>query len=125
MDKAKPARISSLLIFTAFFLVSCLTLWAQSPVVTGLNPAAGPVGSTITISGTNLGASTGTVTFSGVTAAVTGWNAGQVTAVGAMSATTGSVLVTTSGGVAATGVPFTATGVTSADDVLGRLRAVV
>src|SRR5258708_11317759 len=125
MDKAKPARISSLLIFTAFFLVSCLTLWAQSPVVTGLNPAAGPVGSTITISGTNLGGWDGNVTFSGVTAAVTGWNAGQVTAVVPMSATTGSVVVTTSGGLAATGVPFTVTGVTYAYDDLGRLVAVV
>src|SRR5258708_6912926 len=125
MDKAKPARISSLLIFTAFFLVSCLTLWAQSPVVTGLNPAAGPVGSTITISGTNLGTWAGTVTFNGVTAAVNAWNAGQVTAVVPMSATTGSVVVTTSGGLAATGVPFTVTGVTYAYDDLGRLVAVV
>src|SRR6267142_687950 len=125
MDKTKPARISSLLVYIFFLLVSCLSLWAQSPVVTGLNPGAGRVGSTITISGTNLGASTGTVTFSGVTAAVTAWNAGQVTAVVPMSATTGSVVVTTSGGLAATGVPFTVTGVTYAYDDLGRLVAVV
>ncbi len=125
MDKAKPARISSLLVYIFFLLVSCLSLWAQSPVVTGLNPGAGPVGSTVTISGTNLGASTGTVTFSGVTAAVIAWNAGQVTAVVPMSATTGSVVVTTSGGLVATGVPFTVTGVTYAYDDLGRLVAVV
>src|SRR5258708_34901717 len=87
MDKAKPARISSLLVFTAFFLVSCLSLWAQSPVVTGLNPGAGPVGSTITISGTNLGTSTGTVTFNGVTAAVTAWNARPVTPGGPLAPT--------------------------------------
>jgi hypothetical protein len=80
------------------------------PNITSLNPASGPVGTPVTITGTNFGASQGTstVTFNGTTATPTSWTATSIGAPVPAGATNGNVVVTV-GGVASSGVPFSVT----------------
>jgi hypothetical protein len=79
------------------------------PSISGISPAAGPVGTLVTINGSNFGASQGssTVTFNG-TGAVTvlSWSASSITVAVPAGATTGNVVVTVSG-VASSGTSFT------------------
>jgi YD repeat-containing protein len=80
----------------------------SAPNISSLSPTTGAVGTTVTISGTNFGASTGSVTFNGSAASPTSWGASSITvAVPAAAATTGNVVVTAAGGVASNGVSFT------------------
>ena len=76
-----------------------------TPAITNLSPTAGPVSSSVTITGTNFGAQ-GTVTFNGVAAAATNWSATSITVTVPTGASTGNVVVT-AGGVASSGVSFT------------------
>ena len=78
------------------------------PSITNLNPTSGAVGTPVTITGTNFGATQGTstVTFNGTTATPTSWSATSIGAPVPAGATTGSVVVTV-GGVASNGVSFT------------------
>ena len=68
-----------------------------TPTVTSLNPASGPVGSTVTITGTNFGATQGTVSFNGTAATISSWTATSIAVVVPAGATTGNVSVTVSG----------------------------
>jgi len=81
---------------------------ATVPSITSLNPTSGPVGTSVTIAGTNFGATQGTstVTFNGKAAAATSWSATSITAPVPSGATTGNVVVTV-GGVGSNGVSFT------------------
>jgi hypothetical protein len=83
---------------------------ATPPSITSLNPTSGPVGTSVTIAGTNFGASQGTstVTFSGTAATATAWSATSITATVPTGAITGNVVVTVAG-LASTGVNFTVT----------------
>jgi|GEM_PF-1446207 len=49
---------------------------AVAPTITSLTPASGPIGTSVTITGTNFGATQGTstVTFGGISATPTSWN---------------------------------------------------
>ena len=88
-----------------------VTTSSSTPTITSLNPASGPVGSSVTITGTNLGSSQGssTVTFyNNQAATVTSWSATSIGATVPANATTGNVVVTV-GGVASNGVSFTVT----------------
>jgi len=78
------------------------------PSITSLTPPSGPVGTPVTIAGTNFGASQGTstVTFNGVAATPTSWSATSIVVPVPTGATTGNVVVTV-GGVASNGVGFT------------------
>jgi Bacterial Ig domain/IPT/TIG domain/Purple acid Phosphatase, N-terminal domain/Immunoglobulin I-set domain len=78
------------------------------PSITSLNPTSGPVGTSVTIAGTNFGATQGTstITFNGTAATATSWSATSITAAVPSGATTGNVVVTV-GGVASNGVSFT------------------
>jgi len=69
------------------------------PSITSLSPNSGPVGTSVTITGTNFGSTQGTstVTFNGVTATPTSWSATSIVAPVPSGATTGSVVVTVSG----------------------------
>src|SRR3989475_11218203 len=78
------------------------------PSITSLNPTFGPVGTSVTITGTNFGApqGTSTVTFNGTTATPTSWNDPSIVVPVPAGAATGNVVVTV-GGQASNGVLFT------------------
>src|SRR5262249_37221013 len=76
--------------------------------IASLSPTTGAVGATVTITGTNFGATQGTslVKFNGVTATPTSWSATSIATPVPAGATTGNVTVTVGGG-ASNGVTFT------------------
>ena len=79
------------------------------PTITGLSPAAGPIGTTVTITGTNFGTTQGasTVAFNGTPAGtVVNWSATSITVAVPSGATTGNVVVTVTN-LASNGFPFT------------------
>src|SRR6267378_2980629 len=86
------------------------TVTVPGPSITGLNPTAGFVGASVTITGANFGATQGTSTvgFNGTTATPTSWSATSIVASVPAGATTGNVVVTV-GGVASNGASFTVT----------------
>lgn len=79
-----------------------------TPKITSLSKTSGPVGTAVTITGTNFGAThgSGTVTFNGTVATITSWTATSIATAVPTGATTGNVVVNTSG-VASNGVKFT------------------
>ena len=80
-------------------------LFTLTPSISLLSPAAGGVGTTVTITGANFGSS-GTVTFNGTSATVTSWNNSSIVTSVPAGATTGNVVVTVNG-IASSGSPFT------------------
>jgi hypothetical protein len=83
----------------------------SGPTISSASPSSGPVGTSVTISGSNFGASqsTSTVTFNGVGAGTAStWTATSVTVLVPSGASTGDVVVTV-GGVASNSVTFTVT----------------
>ena len=86
------------------------TVNVPPPSITNLNPTSGLVGTSVTITGANFGAtqSTSTVTFNGTAATPTAWSATAITAPVPAAALTGNVIVTV-GGTASNGEPFTVT----------------
>jgi hypothetical protein len=87
---------------------AAFTVSTSVPTITALSPQRGRTGTTVTISGTNFGASQGTsrVTFNGVAATPAGWSNSSITVAVPRSATSGPVVVTV-GGVNSNGVTFT------------------
>jgi hypothetical protein len=85
-----------------------ITVTQAIPNITGLNPTSGPVGTPVTITGTNFGTSQGTstVTFNGTAATVASWNPTIISVSVPTLATTGNVVVNVNG-VASNGVNFT------------------
>jgi hypothetical protein len=81
-----------------------------APTLTSLSPTTGPVGTSVTIAGTNFGATQGTSTvkFNGTTATPTSWAATSIVVPVPAGATTGTVVVTV-GGLASNGLSFTVT----------------
>ncbi len=79
-----------------------------TPVITKLSATAGPVGTAITITGTDFGATQGssTVTFNDTPGKPTAWDATSIAVPVPAGAKTGNVVVTV-GGVASKGVKFT------------------
>src|SRR5258708_9368138 len=78
-----------------------------TPSITGLSPTSAAVGTSVTITGTNFGATQGTSTvqFNGTLATPTSWSATSIVAPVPAGATTGNVVVTVSG-VASNGMSF-------------------
>ena len=78
------------------------------PSITSVSPNSGPIGTSVTITGANFGATQGasTVTFNGIPAAPASWSATSIVVPVPAGAATGNVIVTVSG-VASAGVPFT------------------
>lgn len=87
-----------------------VTAAPPAPSISNLNPTSGPVGTTVTVTGTNFGSSQGssTVVFNGTTAAVTTWSATSIVVKVPSGATSGSVVVTV-GGAASNAIAFTVT----------------
>jgi len=79
--------------------------FSVAPTIATLSPAAGPVGTDVSITGSNFGSS-GTVTFNGVNAGTTNWTDTVIVAQVPNAATSGPVLVSVSG-VSTNPVPFT------------------
>ncbi len=89
-------------------VVSYGTYTITSPSISGLLPTSGPVGTSVTITGTNFGATQGTstVSFNGTSATPNSWSATSIVVPVPSGATTGNVVVTV-GGLASNGVSFT------------------
>ena len=80
------------------------TVTGVQPQINSVSPNSGPVGTTVTIAGSNFGASQGTstISFNGTDATrITGWNATTVVADVPSGAASGNVVVTV-GGIAST-----------------------
>ena len=108
-----------------------ISLPAFAPSITDLSPSSGPIGTSISVAGTNFGATQGssTVTFNGTLATPTSWSATSIEVPVPSGATTGPVVVTVDG-QNSNGVTFTVSqsqgpGVRYIYDGLGRLVAVV
>ena len=84
------------------------TVTTPAPAIVSLNPNSGPVGTAVTITGTNFGSTQGTstVTFGGTAATTTSWSATSIGVTVPTGATTGNVVVTV-GTQASNGMPFT------------------
>jgi len=76
------------------------------PSISSLNPTQGGFGAPVTISGTNFGFNTGSVTFNGTTASTPNWTDTSIVAKVPLGATTGNVVVTVNGS-ASNGINFT------------------
>lgn len=77
-----------------------------APIITGLTPASGGVGSVVTISGQNFTNATD-VLFNGTPAAFSVVNSTKITATVPVGATTGAITVTTNGGTATSASNYT------------------
>src|SRR5438132_1138790 len=98
-----------------------------APTITSLSVSSGPVGTAVTITGTNFGSTQGTSTvkFNGTTASVTSWSATSIGVTVPSAATTGNVVVTVSN-VASNGKSFTVTpALTSLSITTGAVGAAV
>ena len=102
------------------------TIQAQgsAPVITGLSTSSGPVGTSVTISGNNFGASQGsnsTVTFGGVAATVSSgnWSNSSITTTVPANATTGAVVVTVNNVASNNNFTFTVTGAPTSPVITG------
>jgi YD repeat-containing protein len=80
----------------------------SSPSISGLSATSGTVGTSISVNGSNFGATQGssTLKFNGVTATPTSWSATSIVAPVPSAATTGPVVVTVNG-VGSNGIAFT------------------
>ena len=89
------------------------------PTLYALTPNLGPGGSSVTITGSNLGSMQGasSITFNGLAATISSWSASTVVAVVPASATSGPVVANVNG-VASNGVVFTVGPVDSDGDGL-------
>ena len=80
------------------------------PNISSISPTSGPVGTVVTINGSNFGPTVGTrasgVSFNGVVARTTSWGDTQIVVPVPAGATSGNVVVSV-GGVASNGVAFT------------------
>jgi hypothetical protein len=81
------------------------------PSITGISPTSGPVGTVVTITGTNFGAAQGssTVTFNWAAATATQWSDTAITVAVPPNATTGNVVATVYG-LPSNGVTFIVVG---------------
>jgi uncharacterized protein YjdB len=80
-----------------FTASTTLTVLLAPPTLTGFSPSGGPVGSSVTLTGTNLDSTT-RVAFNGIPAAFAVRSSIELTATVPIGATTGPIIVTTPSG---------------------------
>src|SRR5437762_5002884 len=118
----------AILVLTVFLLLFFATgAHAAAPTITSLSVTSGPVGTSVTITGTNFGSTQGssTVKFNGTTATVSTCGATSISVTVPSAATTGNVVVTVSN-VASNGKSFTVTpAITSLSITTGAVGAAV
>lgn len=93
--------------------------------VTGVSPGVGPVGTSVTITGTGFGTTQngGSASFNGNVGSISSWNATQIVAIVPSGTTTGSVSVTVAG-VTAYGPAFEINSTIQLTDSLGNQSSV-
>src|SRR5262249_32365736 len=103
-----PGATTGSVIVTVTGVASNSVIFSVLPVITGLSPTSGPMGTPVTISGQSFGSSQGTntVKFNGVPGAGTSWTDTSIVVPVPAGATTGPVVVTVSG-VASNSYTFT------------------
>lgn len=91
--------------------VVSFNITSTPPAITNLSPNSGPVGTSVTITGTNFGSFQGPnqVSFNGANAPVTSWSNAQIVVPVPNIATGNANVVVTVGGVASNGVSFSIT----------------
>jgi RHS repeat-associated protein len=80
------------------------------PIITGVSPSSGPVGTPVQVNGSGFGATQGTISFSGDSASVTSWSNTQIAATVPTGATTGAVSVVANGVASNNNIYFTVPG---------------
>jgi YD repeat-containing protein len=101
------SRTKNLFLLLAAFLVTAARVHGQTaPSISSLSPSSGVTGTVVTISGSNFGASPGTVTFASVSGTPTAWSNTSITVTVPSLASTGPVVVT-AGTLSSGGVNFT------------------
>jgi IPT/TIG domain len=93
---------------------------AIGPTVTSFTPTSGPVGTSVTLTGTNLNPPT-SVTFGGAVAGVSSSSPTQIVATVPPGAMTGPIVVTTPTGTYTSATNFTVTGIAHPRDVALRV----
>jgi len=95
------------------------TVTPPAPNITNIQPNPSAVGTSVTITGTNFGATQGvsTITFNGTPASPTSWSATSITTLVPVGATTGNVIVTV-GGQASNEFAFEVSGGTMPGDAI-------
>jgi hypothetical protein len=95
---------------------------STAPKIVTMTPSFGPVGTVVSVSGMNFGASQGgsTIKFNSITASVSNWGANAITATVPAGAATGPVVVTV-GGVSSAGKIFTVAATDSDSDADGMM----
>jgi hypothetical protein len=91
------------------------------PTISSFSPTSGPVGTLVTINGTNFTGTT-SVKFAGTTAPFTVNSSTRIGATVPAGAATGRISVTTPGGTATSSTPFTVTGVRHPRSIALHLR---
>jgi YD repeat-containing protein len=115
-------RFCLIVVMTIF---ACAFAVAANPIISSISPNPAGINQSVTITGSNFGTS-GSVTFTGVTASTTGWTSTVITATVPVGAAPGNVVVTVNG-ISSNGFPFTLNNgpVSYVYDDLGRLAAVI
>src|SRR5438270_2716502 len=101
-----------------FLWLACITFLTVSasqaqtaPNISSLSPTSGPIGTPVTITGTNFGATQGSVTIGGATASITNWSSTTIVAVvpSSLAVGTANVVVAISGQPPSNSVGFSVT----------------
>ena len=75
--------------------VAWALIYANIPIITGINPLGALAGQPVTISGYNFSITNGSVTFNGINATVTSWSPTSIVATVPTNVTLGNILVNT------------------------------
>lgn len=100
-----PAPVATAATNTAFRGIAFAPV-APAPLITSFSPASGPVGTTVTVTGSFLAGATALSLNAGTVTGFTVVDATTITFVVPAGATSGSIAITTAGGTATSTAPF-------------------